>query len=199
VNPLAVLPLLLAVQDLPPALERARLAYDGLTTLRAEFTQTIVNPMLGEPAVTTGTLWLAPPARFAMRFANGDRLVADGEYFWAWTPSTVEDQVIRQPIPVSGPLTPNLFDQFVRAPAERYAITVLDSDSLRLEPRDAQAAGFRRADLVIDARGFIHWLLLVELSGQRRTLTFRDIAPGAAVPPDEVRFVVPRGVRVVGG
>lgn len=197
-NP-AVLLLGLVAQDLPPALVRAQHAYAGLTTLRASFTQVIENPMLGDPATTTGTLWLAPPGRFAMRFDNGDRLIADGEFFWAWTPTTLEDQVLRQPIPRRGPLTPNLFGQFVDDPAARYIITVLAPDSIRLVPRDEADAGFRRADVVVDAHGWIRRLVLVEPSGQRRTLTFEAITPGAPVPPHEIRFVVPPGVRVVGG
>ncbi|MEX0692699.1 MAG: outer membrane lipoprotein carrier protein LolA [Gemmatimonadales bacterium] len=203
---LALLPLLLAAQDLPPALARAETTYRTLHTLRAEFTQAIENPMLGAPEVTTGTLWLAPPDRFAMRFTNGDRLIADGVYFWAWTPSTVDDQVIRQPIPRTGALTPNLFGQFVDQPARRYQIERLAPDTvegvavevIRLLPRDEEAAGFRRADLSIDRTGMIRRIALIESTGQRRTLVFRDITPGAAVPPDEVRFTVPRGVRVVG-
>ena len=204
---LALLPLLLAAQDLPPALARAEATYRTLHTLRAEFTQSIENPMLGAPEVTTGTLWLAPPDRFAMRFTSGDRLIADGVYFWAWTPSTVDDQVLRQPIQQTGALTPNLFGQFMDEPARRYQIEVLAADTVegqpvdivRLTPRDPDASGFRRADLAINRAGMIRRIALVESTGQRRTLVFRAITPGAAVPPDEVRFTVPRGVRVVGG
>lgn len=206
---LPLLPLLshaVAAQSLPPALQRAEGAYDRLLTLRAEFTQTIENPMLGAPETTTGTLWLAPPNRFAMRFASGDRLVADGTFFWAWTPSTVDDQVIRQPIARTGALTPNLFGQFVEDPAARYTIEVRGADTvggvavevIRLTPRDEDASGFRRADVAIDREGLIRRLALVELTGQRRTLTFSAITLGAVVPPEEVRFTVPRGVRVVG-
>ena len=203
----AVFPLRATAQSLPPALARAERTYDRLLSLRTQFTQIIANPMMGGPDTTTGTLWLAPPARFAMRFSNGDRLVADGTYLWAWTPSTMDDQVIRQPIPAEGAVTPNLFGQFVEDPASRYDISMepgdrVDSiavDVVRLVPHDVDAMGFRRADLAIDANGWIRRLVLVESSGQRRTLVFRNITPGAAVPPDEVRFVVPDGVRIVGG
>ena len=206
---LPLLPLLsaaVAAQDIPPALERAERAYGRLLTLRAAFTQTIENPMLGAPEITTGIVWLAPPDRFAMRFDNGDRLIADGTFFWAWTPSTVDDQVIRRPIPRTGPLTPNLFGQFVDDPAARYVIEARGADTVgsipvdvvRLTPRDEAAAGFRRADVAIDADGLIRRLALIELTGQRRTFVFSAITPGAVVPPDEVRFTVPSGVRVVG-
>lgn len=93
-----------AAQNANEALARAESAYRSLTSLRAEFTQTIANPMLGDPEVSRGVLFLAKPDKFAMRFAEpaGDRLVADGEWLWIYTPSTVPGQVIKQTIPQSG-------------------------------------------------------------------------------------------------
>ncbi|MCH8841319.1 MAG: hypothetical protein IH831_11745, partial [Planctomycetes bacterium] len=75
-----------------------------------------------------GVLFLVPPDRFAMRFEEpeGDRIVADGEWLWAYTPSTVPDQVIRQPIPRFGVATPNLFGQFV----DDRLVGEIDGDAL---------------------------------------------------------------------
>ena len=88
----------LAAQDAVSALARAQRAYDGMTTLRAGFTQTLINPMLGTPETSHGELFLQPPGRFSMRFTDpaGDRIVADGTWLWIYTPSSVPDQVIRQ-------------------------------------------------------------------------------------------------------
>lgn len=198
----------LAVLQAPPepSLRRAQAAYDRLTTLRAEFVQTIENPMLGAPEVSRGTLWMAPPDRFAMRFSEpaGDRIVADGEWLWAYTPSTVPGQVIRQPIPDAGALTPDLFRQFVDRPFERYDATYVGRDTVGGEPVDVvrlvpkMDLPFRRATIAIAERtGLLRRVAIVEESGQRRTLVLTDLAPGAAVPPEEVRFRVPRGVKVV--
>ena len=196
----------LGAQAIEPSMRRAQAAYDRLTTLRASFVQTIENPMLGAPEVTRGTLWLAPPDRFAMRFSEpeGDRIVADGEWLWAYTPSTVPGQVIRQPIPRAGAMTPDLFKQFVDRPHERYDATYVGTDTVAGEPVDVVRLvprvdlPFRRATIAISERtGLLRRVALVEDSGQRRTLVLSDLAPGAAVPPAEVRFDVPRGVKVV--
>ena len=193
-------------QSAEPALRRAQAAYDRLTTLRATFVQTIENPMLGGPEVTRGTLWLAPPDRFAMRFTEpaGDRIVADGEWLWAYTPSTVPGQVIRQPIPRAGALTPDLFRQFVDRPLERYEATYIGPDSVAREPVDVVRLvprvdmPFTSATIAISRRtGLLRWVALLEDSRQKRTLVLTDLTPGAAVPPDEVRFEVPRGVKIV--
>ena len=49
------------------ALNRAETAYRGMQTLRAEFSQTLEYPMMGDPVVSRGTIFLAPPSRFSMR------------------------------------------------------------------------------------------------------------------------------------
>jgi outer membrane lipoprotein carrier protein len=112
----------LAAQDPGPILERAGAAYRTVSTLSADFVQVVVNPLLGTPDTTYGTLYLMRPNHFAMRFIapKGDRIVADGRHLWLYTPSTTPGQVLRRPIPESGGLGPNLMGQFVERPTERY-------------------------------------------------------------------------------
>ena len=194
-------------QDASAALQRAEVAYQSVKSLRAQFRQTISNPMLGGPETTHGVLYIVKPDRFAMRFddPDGDRIVADGEWLWAYTPSTVPNQVLRQPIPRSGAATPNLFAQFMERATERYDATYVGAedvagdltDLVRLVPRRGDV-GFRSAVIAVSVgTGLLRRIALVEDSGQRRTLVFTDIEVGAAVPRAEVTFVVPRGVRIV--
>ncbi len=208
---LAVLTVLAAssalAQDAPAALARAEHAYAQVRSLRADFEQTITNPMLGGPEVSHGTLFLVKPDRFAMRFAEpaGDRIIADGTWLWAYTPSTVPGQVIRQPVPASGAATPNLFAQFVERPMDRYDVTYGGRATVAGEPVElvtlvpiVDGLGFRRATIAIaEGTGWIRQLQIVEDSGQRRTIELTTISPNADIPPSEVRFTVPRGVKVV--
>jgi outer membrane lipoprotein carrier protein len=194
-------------QSADSALARAQQAYDAMRTLRAEFTQSLINPMLGAPEASRGTMYLAPPGKFAMRFSDpaGDRIVADGTWLWIYTPSTVPDQVIRQPIPEAGANTPNLFQQFVDHPRERYAVTFLRPDTaagervavLRFVPR-REGLPFREAVMAVARRdGWPRRLWLVEESGQRRELVFQRIEVNGDIPPAELQFAVPRGTKVV--
>jgi outer membrane lipoprotein carrier protein len=199
----------LPAQSADSVLARAQRAYDSMTTLRAAFTQTLINPMLGGPESSRGVLLLAPPGRFAMRFTDpaGDRVVADGRWLWIYTPSSVPDQVIRQPIPKAGANTPNLFAQFVDHPLERYRATYLGADTVGGEPVDVVRLvprrpdlPFTRADLAIaQSDGWPRRLSLVEQSGQRRVLVFAPPTVNQGVPPAEVRFTVPKGTKVVTG
>jgi outer membrane lipoprotein carrier protein len=194
-------------QDAPAALARAERAYAQVRSLRADFEQTITNPMLGGPEVARGTLFLVKPDRFAMRFTEpaGDRIIADGTWLWAYTPSTVPGQVIRQPVPTSGAATPNLFAQFVERPLERYDVTYAGRATVAGEPVElvtlvpiVDGLGFRRATIAIaEGSGWIRQLQIVEDSGQRRTIELTAILPNAKVPADEVRFTVPHGVKIV--
>ena len=102
-------------QTAESVLAAAESRYASITTMQAPFVQTIINPMLGGPVQTRGSLYIQKPGHFAMRFSDpeGDRIVVDGEWMWAYAPSSVEGQVIRQHIPETGGLTPNLIAQFV--------------------------------------------------------------------------------------
>ena len=204
---LALLTTPLAAQDAVTVLERAEKASDRLSSLQAEFVQTLDNPMLGNPVKSHGTLFLVPPDHFAMRFdqPEGDRLVADGTWLWAYTPSTVPGQVVRQSIPRDGALTPNLIAQFVDRPLDRYDASHVGVDSVgravvdlvRLVPRQVGYA-FREAVIGVSrGDGLLRSISLIEDSGQRRSLVFVAIEVGVAIPDHELRFEPPSGVKVV--
>jgi outer membrane lipoprotein carrier protein len=195
-----------AAQDAVAALQRAESAYRRITTLQADFTQTIENPMLGAPEQSRGTLFLEPPNRFAMRFADpeGDRIVADGTWLWLYAPSSVPDQVIRQPVPRGGMTTPNLMGQFAERPLERYEARYVAADTIggvavdvvALRPK-VEGMGFRSAEIAVAGDGMFRRIAMVEESGQRRTLVFSGIRTGVSIPASEFRFEPGPGVRVV--
>jgi outer membrane lipoprotein carrier protein len=194
-------------QDVKSVLAAAEKAYHASTSFRADFTQTIENPMLGAPETTRGVMFLNPPDRFAMRFSvpKGDRIVADGKWLWAFTPSSIPDQVIRQPIPKGGTNTPNLIAQFVDRPLERYNATLVGSDLVggtavhvvKLVPKFADQP-FTQATISIGkSDGLLRRLALVEQSGQKRLIVLPAPVVGATIPKEEFEFRAPKGVKVV--
>ena len=194
-------------QNLASTLGAAERAYHAAATFRADFTQTIENPMLGAPQRSRGVMYLNPPDRFAMRFTEpkGDRIVADGKWLWVYAPSTTPGQVIKQPVPKAGANTPNFIAQFVDQPLERYIATSAGWDSVagaavdlvRLVPRFNDQP-FREAVIAVARKdGLLRRVDLVEESGQRRTIILPAPAAGAQLADEEFRFRVPRGVRVV--
>jgi outer membrane lipoprotein carrier protein len=188
-------------------LRAAEKAYYATTSFQADFTQTIENPMLGGPEVSRGVMFLNPPDRFAMRFSDpkGDRVVADGKWLWAYTPSTVPDQVIRQSIPKGGTATPNFFAQFLDQPLKRYNATLLGKDTVggvtvdvvKLVPKFNDQP-FREAVIAIARTdGLLRRVALVEESGQKRSILLPSPQAGAPIPREEFEFRTPKGVKVI--
>lgn len=197
----------LTAQNTVQSLRRAEQAYRSIETLSAHFVQTLENPMMGDPAVSTGTLHLAPPSQFAMRFEEpeGDRIVCDGTWLWIYLPSSVPDQVIRQPIPNYGAATPNLFAQFVESPLERYMASYVAGDTVagilvdvvRLVPRRDDDPFTDVEVSIARASGLVRRLVIHEPAGQKRTMVFDRIQVDEAIPEAEFRFAVPEGARVI--
>jgi outer membrane lipoprotein carrier protein len=201
-------PTRLPVQDPWPVLDGASAAYRTVRTFSADFTQVVINPLVGEPDTTRGKLYQEPPGLFAMRFTHpkGDRIVADGRSLWLYTPSTTPDQVIRTPIPKVGTTGPNLIGQFVDRARERYAARYIRADSLArdgmadviaLDPKDPSVP-YRGAVIWIARRdSLVRRMEIAEESGQQRIIMLRGLQVNGAVPAGEFKFSVPRGVQVV--
>jgi outer membrane lipoprotein carrier protein len=198
----------LPAQDPWPILDGASAAYQAVRAFSADFTQVVINPMIGEPDTTRGKLYQEPPGLFAMRFTRpkGDRIVADGRSLWLYTPSTTPDQVIRTPIPKTGTTGPNLIGQFVDHARERYQASYIRADTLS---RDgvADVIALDPKDRTLPYRGAVIWVArsdslvrrmeIAEVSGQERIIVLRGLQVNGAVPAGEFKFSVPRGVQVV--
>jgi outer membrane lipoprotein-sorting protein len=93
----------------------------------------------------------------------------------------------------------------VDRPLERYDATYAGEDTVAGDPVDlvtlvpkVEGLPFRRVTIAVSREsGLLRRLAIVEDSGQRRTLVLTAVAPNAPVLPAEVRFEVPRGVKVV--
>ncbi|PYO28169.1 MAG: outer membrane lipoprotein carrier protein LolA [Gemmatimonadetes bacterium] len=190
-----------------PVLDHASAVYQTITSLSADFTQVVANPMLGAPDTTRGRLYQLRPSRFAMRFTDpqGDRIVADGRFLWLYTPSTTPGQVLRSRIPEYGSTGPNLIGQFVEHPRDRYTARYLRADSLPegvadvvvLVPKAGDQPYSEATISVSRDDGLVRRLEITEASGQRRTVILRQIRVNAGVPGRELTFAPPAGVRVV--
>jgi outer membrane lipoprotein carrier protein len=196
-----------SAQDPWPALDHASASFDTVRTLQADFVQIVDNPMLGDPDTTRGRLYQQRPNRFAMRFSDpkDDRIVADGRRLWLYTPSTTPGQVIRTTIPSTGSTGPNLIGQFVEHPRERYNARSVRADSIdgaavdviQLTPRPSDLPYSEAMVWIAKQDGLIRRIEIVENSGQRRTITLKNLTVNKPIPAREFRFAPTSGVRVV--
>jgi outer membrane lipoprotein carrier protein len=176
---------------------------ENLQSLRASFSQVVVDAKGKQLENGQGTLLVRRPGRFRWEYTPEDAgpqlLVADGTNLWFY------DRDLQQATvkPAAAALTTTPVILLSGTPAEmRAAFTITDAgtrDSLawvRVTPRSAAAEfssaelGFRGAQL---ARLVIHDRL-----NQTDTLNFTHSARDAPVEDSELRFTPPAGVDVIG-
>lgn len=188
---------------------RAAATYKAARTATASFQQTLTNPVTGSAMVSQGVLQRQAPDKFAFTFTDptGDRIVADGEFLWVYTPSSTPGQVIKLPAEAAngGMLDPGA--QFFESPRTRFTIvdggtTTLDGRAARilsLNPKGANAP-FTSARVWLDpADGTLRQFETLDGMGVKRVVRLSDLRVNVALRADTFTFTPPKGVRVVDG
>lgn len=210
----AVVGLATVVAPAPPAmaqasirpLEQAAARYREVRAICADFEQVIDVRLMRTSIESAGRICQRRPNLFSMRFTDpdGDMVVSDGEYFWAYYPSAVEDQVMRHPVSGS-PGREDFFREFLEDTGAKYeaepggieAVDGRDCRVVALTPRTA--AGYRAARLWLDTESHVIRRLEIHEQNKVRTLTLRDIDLDPEIPAGTFVFDVPEGARVMGG
>src|SRR6185312_12665302 len=112
----AILPGAAQAQNADAIIDRAAAAYARLGSMRAEFRQTLTNPLTGSTQTTSGVILRKKPNLLSITFDSGDRVVADGSTLWAYLPSSVPDQVMRMPYNNAAAGSVDPADQFLDSP-----------------------------------------------------------------------------------
>ncbi len=189
-------------------LDRAVRAYKNVKTVRASFTQTITNPLLGATVRSAGELLQRRPNHVSVRFTDpaGDRIVADGAWVWFYLPSSVPGQVIRQRIASGGSGSPDLTAQFLDTPASRFNVTDLGREKvngrtarvLSLVPKAGVDAAFTKAVVWVDsADALIRQFELTEPSEIVRRVTITKLTLNPTIAASTFRFTPPSGTKVI--
>ncbi|HMG96921.1 MAG TPA: outer membrane lipoprotein carrier protein LolA, partial [Gemmatimonadaceae bacterium] len=119
----AVIPISARAQSADAIIDRAVAAYARLNSMRAEFTQTLTNPLTGNSQTTSGVILRKKPNLLSITFESGDRVAADGSTLWVFLPSSVPGQVMRMPYTGSNASTVDPAEQFLNAPRTRFTVT----------------------------------------------------------------------------
>lgn len=196
----------LAAQDAAGIVGRSGQAYRNLTSLRADFVQTITDRMIGT-FDSRGTLVQAGNNRLVMRFTDpeGDRITLDGEHAWIYTPSSAPGQVIRVAIPADPVYGLNVVAWILDRPAERYASTWLRREEIAGRPADvvrlvplSPNLPFKEVTVWLDqADALPRRMVILETGGATRTLELSRLRTNVDIPAGTFTFSVPRGVRVI--
>jgi len=200
-----VSPLSASAQSAETIIDRAAAAYSRLNSMRAEFRQTLTNPLTGTTQSTSGELVRRKPNLMSVSFNNGDRVTADGSTLWVYLPSSVPDQVIRVPYTGGNAGSVDPADQFLQSPRTRYTVTSAGSATvggratniLDLVPRRKNDA-ISRARLWIDTKDYTLRQFEVEsANGLKRRVVVTSFTANPQLDRAKFRFTVPRGAKVV--
>lgn len=199
------MPAYASAQSAETIIDRAVAAYAQLNSMRAEFRQTLTNPLTGTTQTTSGVLIRRKPNLLNITFNNGDRITADGSTLWAYLPSSVPGQVMRVPYTGGNAGSVDPADQFLNAPRTRYTVTSAGSANvggratkiLNLAPKRRNDA-VARAKLWIDDKDYSLRQLEVESSnGLKRRIVITSFTANPQIDRARFRFSVPRGAKVI--
>ncbi len=207
---MTVLSLLLAVSLQSPAdraIDAAVKAYANIRTAKATFEQTITNPLVGSTLKSKGGFEQSRPNRFAFRFTDpkGDVIICDGQYVWAYLPTSAPGRVNRARCGGEGTAALDLIGEFFTNPTARYTIgdggaaKIGDKNAhvVLLTPKSKEAAFVRAKVWIEPTSGALLQFEAVEQNGLTRLVRITNFTANAPVNPKAFRFTVPKGVKVV--
>lgn len=201
----AVLPITARAQSAGAVLDRAVSAYARLNSMRAEFRQTLTNPLTGNSQTTNGVILRKKPNLLSITFDSGDRVAADGSTLWVYLPSSVPGQVMRMPYTGSNASSVDPAEQFLNAPRKRFNVTSSGTatvggratHAVTLVPKRANT-GFKSARLWIDdTDSSIRQFDVETANGLKRHVVITSFTPNPELSRSRFRFAVPNGAKVV--
>ena len=198
------IPAYVTAQSAEMTIDRAVAAYARLNSMRAEFRQTLTNPLTGTTQTTSGELIRRKPNLMSIRFNNGDRVTADGSTVWVYLPSSVPGQVIRVPYTGNaGSVDPA--DQFLNSPRTRYTVTAggsavvggRNTKILHLAPRRKNDP-VTHATLWIDEKDYtVRQFEAESANGLKRKVLITGFTANPQLDRTRFRFTVPSGAKIV--
>jgi outer membrane lipoprotein carrier protein len=201
----AVLPITARAQSAAAILDRAAAAYARLNSMRAEFRQTLSNPLTGNSQTSNGVILRKKPNLLSISFNTGDRVAADGSTLWVYLPSSVPGQVMRMPYTGANASTVDPADEFLSSPRTRFNVTSSGTATIggrathavTLVPKRANAQ-FKSAKLWIDdTDSSIRQFDVESVNGLKRHVVITSFTPNPELSRARFKFAVPKGAKVV--
>lgn len=199
----------MGAQTVDATLDRAIATYAKVKTVRAQMEQTLFNPLTGTRYRSKGQIQQRRPNRLEIRFTDpkGDRIVADGQFVWVYTPSTAPGQAYKLPLGAGSVGSTDLMADLFTNPRARF--TVSDGGmstmnkrtvhQLTLVPRaDAKfPAEFTKAVVWVDTSdGLIRQFEITDPSGIVRNVKLTSLQLNPKIPNSAFIFSAPKGVHV---
>jgi outer membrane lipoprotein carrier protein len=192
-------------QNAEAVIDRAVAAYAQLNSMRAEFTQTLTNPLTGSSQTTSGVILRKKPNLLSINFESGDRVAADGSTLWVYLPSSVPGQVVRMPYTGDNASSVDPAEQFLNSPRAHFTVTSSGTETVggrathavMLVPRRSNA-NFTSAKVWIDDNdSSMRQFDLENASGLKRHVVITSFTPNPELSRSSFKFAVPKGAKIV--
>ena len=185
----------------PQMAQRVDKYYNGLHSLRTDFTETFRG--MGIERQESGTLLLRKPGKMHWSYSNppGKIFLLDSKYAWFYSPGDPQVQRISaaQLDDLRSPLRFLLGHTQLQKELEGLTLTT-PATGLELSgvPKGMQN---RVAKIVlgVSADGVIHSMKIIEINGAETAFTFKDTQANAPAPDTDFIFHPPTGIPVVDG
>jgi outer membrane lipoprotein carrier protein len=202
---IAAHPAVSRAQSADAIIDRAVAAYSRLNSMRAEFRQTLTNPLTGSTQTTSGVILRKKPNLLSVNFESGDRVAADGSTLWLYLPSSVPGQVVKMPYTGANASSVDPADQFLNAPRTRFNVSSAGTatvagratHAITLVPKRANTA-FSTAKVWIDDKdSSIRQFDLESPNGLRRHVVITSFTANPSLSKASFHFAIPKGAKVV--
>ncbi len=176
-------------------------AYTNVSSVRADFTQTVNNSAMGVPDRQRGKISLEKPRKLRVDLGVPlqSSVVSDGKTLWVY--SVAQKQVIETPEVAAGAEVGALLEDLAHLD-EVFTVTLVEdkppkpTHTVKLVPR--KPGNFKTIQLTLSRQKYVlQELVLVDQLDNSTTMNFTNLRMNADVPDSEFVFQVPSGVQVI--
>jgi outer membrane lipoprotein carrier protein len=201
----AALPVTSRAQSADAIIDRAVAAYGRLNSMRADFRQTLTNPLTGSTQTTSGVLLRKKPNLLSINFESGDRVAADGSTLWVYLPSSTPGQAMKMPYTGDNASAMDPADEFLNSPRTRFNVSSAGTatvggrptHAITLVPKRANAHFSNAKVWIDDIDSSIRQFDVETANGLKRHVVITKFTPNPVLARSTFRFSVPKGVKVV--
>ena len=181
--------------------QAVKAAYRNVSSVRADFVQTVANSAMGTPDRQRGKISLEKPRKLRVDLGVPlqSSVVSDGKTLWVY--SVAQKQVIETPEVAAGAEVGALLEDLAHID-DVFNVTLIDdkppkpSHTVSLVPR--KPGNFKAIQLTLSKQKYvIQELVLVDQLDNRTTMSFTNLRMNTDVPDTEFVFAVPQGVQVI--
>lgn len=179
---------------------RLKAFFNDVRSVRADFTQQVLDPRDKALQQTSGTMQLLRPGRFRWDYTKPYQqlIVANGEKVWLYDVD-LEQVTVKKMDAVLGSTPALLLSSDARI-EDNFSVRDLGVEHelawVELTPKNKES-GFEKLVLGFDEHNLLH-MELQDSFGQLTRLSFTNIKRNLELDPAQFNFVPPPGVDVIG-